>query len=247
MRRVSAMIGARVSAHGRRLALLVALGLVACQSATVTPSFPPIGAPKFAVGDHWQYKITDNLRMGLVTMLDASVVSINGGTATIRLAFSDQYGRSEATEEVDANGGMIVGALKGQETRRFQTPIKLYDFPLEQGKTWRQTVATISPETQLPAQILVYGTVQGQTVVNVPSGTFNATYLYRVLQLDDEQFWRTRTTREDSVWYSPDMKVPVRELRNAYFVQNGGGVGTLVRTENTTRELILFQPGPKGP
>jgi hypothetical protein len=247
MRLESAMIGARVSALGRWLAPLVALSLVACQSATVTPQFPPIGAPKLAVGDHWQYKITDNLRMGLVTMLDANVVSINAGTATIRLAYNDQYGRSEATEEIDANGGMILGALRGQETRRFQTPIKLYDFTLEQGRTWRQTVATISPDTQLPAQILVYGTVQGQTVVNVPAGAFNATYLYRVIQLDDEQFWRTRTTREDSVWFSPDMKVPVRELRNAYFVQNGGGVGGLVRTENTTRELLLFQPGPKGP
>jgi hypothetical protein len=234
-------------ALARWLAPLATLSLVACQSATITPTFPPIAAPKLAVGDHWQYKITDNLRMGLVTMQDANVVSINGGTATVRLAYSDQYGRSEVTEEIDAAGGLVVGALKAQETRRFPTPIKLYDFPLEQGKTWRQTVATISPDTQLAAQILVYGTVQGQTVVNVPAGAFNATFLYRIIQLDDEQFWRTRTTREDSVWFAPDMKVPVRELRNAYFVQNGGGMGSLVRTENTTRELLSFQPGPKGP
>lgn len=246
MRLLSPTIAPHLRALARWLAPLAALSLVACQSATVTPQFPPIGAPKLAVGDHWQYKITDNLRMGLVTMQDATVVSISGGTATIRLVYNDQYGRSEATEEIDASGGLIVGALKGQETRRFQTPIKLYDFPLEQGKTWRQTVATISPDTQLPAQILVYGTVQGQTVVTVPAGAFNTTYLYRIIQLDDEQFWRTRTTREDSVWFAPDMKVPVRELRNAYFVQNGGGIGSLVRTENTTRELISFQPGPKG-
>jgi len=241
------MIAPFLSARARWLPPLAALALVACQSATVTPTFAPVSAPKFAVGDHWQYKITDNLRMGLVTMLDASVVSINAGTATIRLVYNDQYGRSEATEEIDANGGMIVGALKAQETRRFQTPIKLYDFPLDQGKTWRQTVATISPDTQLAAQILVYGTVQGQTVVTAPSGTFNAIYLYRIIQLDDEQFWRTRTTREDSVWYSPEMKAPVRELRNAYFIQSGGGIGSLVRTENTTRELIQFQPGLKAP
>jgi hypothetical protein len=179
-------------------------------------------------------------------MLDADVVSINSGTATLRLTYSNQYGRSEVTEEVDANGGLIVGALKNEETRHFQTPIKLYDFPLEQGKTWRQVVDTISPDTQLKAQILVYGTVQGQTVVTVPAGAFNATYVYRILQLDDEQYWRTRTTREDSVWFDPGMKTVVRELRNAYYVQNGGP-GNLIRTENTTRELISFQPGPKGP
>jgi len=221
--------------------------LVACQSATIAPPFPPVAAPTLAIGDHWQYKITDNLRMGLVTMLDENVVSINAGTATVRQVYNDQYGRTEATEEIDANGGLIVGALKGQETRHFQTPIRMYDFPLERGKTWRQVVPSISPDTQLAAQILVYGTEQGQAVVTVPAGTFNTPYIYRVIQLDDEQFWRTRTTREDSVWYAPDVKMPVRELRNASFIQNGGGVGTLVRTENTTRELISFQPGLKGP
>jgi hypothetical protein len=231
----------------RWLVPFAALGLVACQSATITPSFPPIPAPKFAIGDRWEYRITDNLRLGLVTILDANVVSINNGTATVQLVYNNQNGRSETTEEIDANGGMIVGALKGQETRHFQTPIRLFDFPLEQRKTWRQTVATISPDTQLPAQILVFGTIQGETVVNVPAGAFNATFVYRIIQLDDEQFWRTRTTREDSVWFSPDMKVPVRELRNAYFTQSGVGIGNFVRTENTTRELVFFQPGPKGP
>jgi hypothetical protein len=228
-------------------AVLATLALAACQSATLAPGFPPVSAEKFAVGDHWQYRITDNLRMGLVTMLEADVISINAGVATVRLAFSDQYGRSEMTEEVDANGGLIVGALKGQETRRFQVPIQMYDFPLERGKTWRQVVPTISPETQLNAQILVFGTVQGQTVVTVPAGAFNTTFVYRVIQLDDEQFWRTRTTREDSVWYAPEVKGPVRELRNAYFVQSGGGPGSLVRTENTTRELQTFRPGLKSP
>jgi hypothetical protein len=49
------------------------------------------------------------------------------------------------------------------------------------------------------------------------------------------------------VWYAPEVKAPVRELRNASFVQNGGGMGSLVRTENTTRELLSFRPGLKSP
>jgi hypothetical protein len=244
---LSTRIAPRLSMMVRRLAALAAFGLVACQSATITSSFPPVAAPTLAIGDHWQYKITDNLRMGQVTMLVADVVSIAAGTATLRLVYNDQYGRSEVSEEIDANGGLIVGALKGQEVRHFPTPIELYDFPLTHGKTWRQVIPTIGPETQLPAQILVYGTVQSQTVVTVPGGTFMTTYLYRIIQLDDEQFWRTRTTREDSVWFAPDVKAPVRELRNAYFFQRDGGVSPLVRTENTTRELISFQPGLKSP
>ena len=215
--------------------------LAACAS---TPTGPPVPAPALAVGDHWLYRITDNLRMGLVTMLDVQVVSIAGGTATMHLAYNNLYGRSEEIEEVDAGGGLIVGALKEDPARRFPKPIELYRFPL-QGGTWRQIVDTVSPETQLPAQILVYGTVQGQSVVTVPAGTFDSTYLYRILQLDDEQFWRTRTTRNDSVWFSAEVKGPARELRDAYYVWRDGRESLVVRTENTTRELISFQPGGK--
>ncbi len=247
MRPLLQTIDSRASAQARWLAPLAALSLVACQSATLAPSFPPVPAPTLAVGDHWEYRITDNLRMGLVTMLEADVVSINAGTASLRLVYNDQFGRSESRAEIDANGGLIAGALKGQETRTFQMPVQMYDFPLERGKSWRQTVPTISPDTQLNAQILAFGNVQGQTVVTVPAGAFNTTFVFRILQLDDEQFWRTRTTREDSVWFAPEVKGPVRELRNASFIQSGGGMGALVRTENTTRELLSFRPGLKSP
>jgi hypothetical protein len=222
----------------------MAAALAACQTTTLTPVFPPVPAPTFSVGDHWQYRITDNLRRGMVTMLDAEVVAMNGGVATLRLISDNEYGRSELTSEVSDGGNLVFGTLKPDATpRRFSTPVKLYDFPLEANKTWRQVVETISPETQLKAQILVYCTVQGQTPINTPAGTFETTYVYRILQLDDDQFWRSRTTRNDSVWYSPAVKGPVRELREASFVQYGGGVNSLVRTESTTRELVSFTPG----
>ena len=77
----------------------------------------------------------------------------------------------------------------------------------------------------------------------MPAGPFNTIYIYRIIQLDDEQFWRTRTTRNDSVWFSPDVKAPVRELRDASYVWRDGSTSPLVRTENTTRELISFKAG----
>ena len=227
----------------RLTVLLGTLGLLA--ACATGPMGPPVPAPVLAVGDHWVYRITDNLRRGLVTMLDAEVVSISGGTAVLHQVYSNQYGQSEATEEVDANGGLVVGALTDAPTRHFPQPVEMYRFPLERGVTWRQTVNTISPETQLPAQILVFGSVQGQTVVTVPGGTFETIFVFRILQLDDEQFWRSRTTRNDSVWFSSDVKGPVRELRDAYYIWRDGGVSPVVRTENTTRELISFTPGKR--
>ena len=173
--------------------LVVALGLV-CACATA-PVGPPVPAPTLTVGDHWTYRITDNLRRGLVTMLDADVVSTMAGVATVRLVYNNEYGRDELTEEMNAEGGLVVGALKEERVRRFPVPIEMYRFPLQQGLTWRQIVDTVSPETQLPAQILVYATVQGRASNTVPAGPFNTIYIYRIIQLDDEQFWRTRTTR----------------------------------------------------
>jgi hypothetical protein len=206
---------------------------------------PPVPAPTLAVGDRWQYRITDNLRRGAVTMLDAQVVSIANGVATLRLVYTDERGPSERTEEIDASGGLVVGSLKEELTRRFPTPVELYDFPLQSATSWRQTVNTTSPDTGLPAQILVYGTVQGSSQVSVPAGSFDAIYLYRVIQLDDEQFWRTRTNRRDYVWYAPQVKTAVREKHDATYTLREGGAFSEVRTENTTRDLVSFQPGGK--
>jgi hypothetical protein len=220
------------------------VALTACETSPVTPVFPAVPAPTFAIGDHWQYRIIDNLRRGLVSTLDAEVVAMNGTVATLRLVQENEYGRSESTSEVSNAGALVFGTLKPDATpRRFSMPVKLYDFPLEGNKTWRQVIDTISPETQLKAQILVYCTVHGQTTISAPAGSFETVYVYRILQLDDDQFWRSRTTRNDSAWYSKAVKGPVRELREASFYQYGGGVNSLVRTESTTSELVSFTPG----
>lgn len=232
--------------YARRLriaALFAMLALSACQAPTPIPASAPIVVPRLLVGDHWQYRITDNLRRGAVTLLDVEVTGIVDGTATLRETFDGPLGRDERTEEVDANFWLVVGTLNQNPVRRFPMPLKLYDFPLEQNKTWRQTVNTVSPETQLAGQILVFGTVQGMRPVTVPAGSFDTAYIYRILQLDDNQFWRTRTERRDSVWFVAAVKAPVRELRDASFIENSGPDSTVIRTENTTRELTSFQPG----
>ncbi len=126
-------------------ALLVALLLAGCQTATTIPPGAAVGAPKLVVGDHWQYRITDNLRRGAVTMLDVEVTSIAGGIATLRENFNGPDGRSEENEEIDANGWLVVGTLKNEAMRHFPSPVKLYDFPLEQGKTWRQVISDHQP------------------------------------------------------------------------------------------------------
>ena len=226
-------------------ALLLVGCLAGCQLAAPIPTSTPNDAPKLVVGDHWQYRITDNLRRGAVTRVDSEVVSVANGIASLRMVYEGPYGRSEENEQINADGWLIAGALKQDFSRQFPTPIQLYDFPLTQGKTWRQVVNTTSPETGLPAQILTYGTVQGLRSATVSAGSFDAIYVYRIIQLDDDQFWRTRTERRDSVWLDAKVKGAVLELRDASYIERSGGDFPVIQTENSTRELISFVPGPK--
>ena len=75
------------------------------------------------------------------------------------------------------------------------------------------------------------GNERAGSATTVPAGAFDAIYIYRIVQLDDEEFWRTRTTRRDSIWYAPEAKAPAREVRDAEYTEKTTGHNSTVRTE----------------
>ena len=223
------------------LAALIVCALAACASAPVGPA---IDAPRLVVGDRWEYRVTDNLRRGTVSRLDAEVIAVSGGTARIRLGLTDTDGRAESIKDVDGGGGLLAGSLWREPPRTFNPPAQLFAFPLNDGKTWRQKIDTQRTDSQLTGQVLIYGRVDGRKATGVPAGGFDAVYVYRIVQLDDEEFWRTRTTRRDAIWYAPEVKAPVREAREAEYTEKSGGQDmATVRTESTLIELESFRPG----
>ena len=218
----------------RALVLLTAL-VAACATA---PVGPPVASPRFAVGDRWQYRVVDNMRRGALSQIDAEVIALAGGVATLHIVQLDDGRRSEWTDELDAAGGLHAGMLGGSTLRRFAPAAKLFEFPLEQGKVWRQTVPTLRADIDLRDEILIYGDVQGRAPVAVPAGNFDAVQIYRVVQLDDAQPWRTRTIRRDQVWYAPEVRGVVREVHDAEYFEHGDNDSTAVYTERTTTELV---------
>ena len=216
--------------------------LVLLAACATVPVGPPIASPRFVVGDHWQYRVIDNMRRGAVSQIDAEVVALAGDVATLRVVKLNGEVRSEWTDEIEGGGGLRAGMLD-DSTRRFAPAAALLAFPLEQGKTWRQVVPTFRRDIELPDQILIYGDVQGRAAVTVPAGSFDTVRLYRVLDLDDRQPWRTRTTRRDQVWYAPEVKGVVREAREATYAEPGDSGATQVYTERTVTELVSFRPG----
>ena len=222
--------------------------LVSMPGCASAPVGAPIEAPRFVVGDRWQYRVTDNLRRGVVSQLDAQVIAIaaSDGSARIRLGYDDLNGRFEWVDEIDKQGRLRSGMLWHEGQRPFNPPVELIAFPLDQGKTWRQVIDTLHPDTELRDQILIYGKVDGRQATTVPAGGYDAVHIYRIVQLDDEEFWRTRTTRRDAVWYAPEVKAPVREAREAEYTEKGGGPDiSTIRTESTVLELVSFRPGGK--
>ncbi|HEV7413142.1 MAG TPA: hypothetical protein VGP14_05750 [Casimicrobiaceae bacterium] len=214
--------------------------LAACATA---PVGPPVAAPRFVVGDHWQYRVIDNMRRGAVSQVDAEIVALGGNVATLYVVRVDDGRRSEWTDELESDGSLRAGILGDREVRRFAPAASLLAFPLGQGKTWSQTIPTFRTDIQLADQILIYGDVRGRTAVSVPAGSFDAVQIYRVIQLDDRQPWRTRTTRRDQVWYAPEVKGVVREAREATYAEPGDSGATQVYTERTVTELVSFRPG----
>ncbi|HUH94875.1 MAG TPA: hypothetical protein VL742_17235 [Casimicrobiaceae bacterium] len=202
-------------------------------------------APQLAVGDRWEYRITDNLRRGAVSKLDVEVVSVTAGRARLRFERVYASGRGEWFDEVDRDGNLVSGTLFREPPRPFAPPAQLLAFPLQKGKTWRQTIDTLRKDTSGKDQILIYGRVGSPAAVTVPAGRFEALYVYRTIQLDDSEFWRSRTSITDAIWYTPSAKAPVRIKREAKYNQKDLS-NPEVRTESTVLELVAFRPG-RGP
>jgi hypothetical protein len=236
------MVIARPLLPFRFLLATSALVLGAC--AAPLPLKESISPPHYAVGDHWQYRVTDGLRRNALSTLDVEVILVDGGIATMHLTYVNEYGTTEKTEQIDADGNVRAGSFRNERYRLFSPALKLIDFPIGQRSPWRQVVPTYRPDTQLDDSIMIYGEVQGRVPVTVPAGSYEAVAIYRILQLDDGEFWRSKTTRRDSVRYASEVKGVVREVRDAEYVETGSGPDfATIRTEYTTTELVSFTPG----
>src|SRR5256885_331794 len=143
--------------------------------------------------------------------------------------------------ELNADDVTLAPAVTPRCDVRCSCPLRVRSAPAA-GRKCRP--ATLRRDTQLKDDIRIYGEVQGRTPVTVPAGTYDAVAIYRIVQLDDDEFWRSKTTRRDSVRYAPEVKGVVREVHDAeYFELHGGPDSATIRTEYTTTELVSFTPG----
>ena len=213
------------------LAILLFAALAGCAGFdSASTGGPAADAPTFRVGDRWVYRAADGFRVALQWSETHVVTSVAPGAITVRITEAGPDARGERTEVWSAPGLLVSGAVFDEETRRFATPIKIYDFPLAPGERWNQWVENLNAATNKTGQINRYVTVGGWEKVATPAGTFDAIKLRVLMRLDDEEFWRGPTQCNYLIFYAPAIGAMVRAEKNAEYWEKSDrrdGVGAI--------------------
>jgi hypothetical protein len=203
-------------------------------------------APAYRVGDRWLYRAQDGFFRTIKTWDETHTISaVNADGITERVTLKGPTLDVVRSELWSAPGQVKVGALYEYETRRFATPLDRYRFPLAAGAAWSQYVNNFDESTKNSGQINYYLRAQGWETAATAAGTFDALVLHVIIWLDDETFWRFPTQCNYIVWYAPEVRGVVREIKRASYLEKGGDMDSAARipTQNSLIELVSFTPG----
>jgi hypothetical protein len=225
-------------------AAMFGAALAGCAGLDSPGSGPVVDAPVYRVGDRWIYRGEDGFRVRSRWEETHEVTALGPDGITVRVTRKDADIDSVHTERWAAPGLVQVGAVYADETRRFTTPLKRFDFPLAVGKTWNHWVDQFNEATQRQGRINYFVRVARSGRVSTPAGTFDALELHVMMQLDDDEFWRWPTRSNNIMWYAPGVRNMVRETKSSQYIEKGEmNYQFPIRTQFGTLELISFTPG----
>lgn len=200
-------------------------------------------APTYLVGDRWVYNAHDGFFRSVAYWEETrEVLAVSPEGMTVRITVKGDTINGVRTEQWAAPGMVRVGAVFENETRRFSTPLKRYDFPLVPGKTWNQHVNQFDETANKEGEINRYVRVGGWQKVTTAAGTFDAISMRISMWLDDETFWRFPTSCSYLLLYSPAVRGMVHEEKEAEYLDKSMPNGTF-RSQHAVLDLISFTPG----
>jgi hypothetical protein len=206
---------------------------------------PAAEAPTYFVGDRWVYAAQDGFFRTVTHWQEThEVVAITPEGITVRVTVKGDTINGTRTEQWQAPGLVRIGSLVDNETRRFSTPLKRYDFPLVPGKVWNQRVNQFDETANTEAEINRYVSVGGWGSVTTPAGTFDAIKLHISMWLGDETFWRFPTSCSYLSQYSPAVRAMVHEEKECEYKEKGiGNAAIPIRSQHAAIDLVSFTPG----
>jgi len=233
------------------IALATATALAGCAGLDAPGTGGPAApAPTIRVGDTWVYRATDGFRAPLRWNETHEVVAVAPGAITVRVTETGPDARGARTEVWAAPGQLQSGPVFDDETRRFASPARIYDFPMAPGQRWNQWVDNQWVDRARggeprAGQINRYVTVGDWKRVPTPAGTFDALMLRVLMRLDDEEFWRYPTTCNYVLYYAPAVGAMVRAEKSAEYWEKGDrrdGFGA-IQSQRATLELVSYTRG----
>ena len=207
-------------------------------------SGPAVEAPTYRTGDRWVYRVQSGWANPLVFDETWTVTSIAPAGIEVSVVGKGAGVDERRTERWSAPGLVTQGALMDSETRRFDTPLERFRFPMQAGDRWSQRIGNFNEFLGRQGTISRTVQVHGIEKVTVPAGTYDAIRLLVFTTLDDEEFWRWPTRATYEVWYAPAVRGVVRERKRATYLQKGGSLDSgVLPAQNETIELLSFTPG----
>jgi len=157
-------------------------------------------APRFVVGDTWQYvrtptdgadrKVTE-FRTTLAEVSEREVATVTGYRMTHSLAALNQ-------------------TQNNRQTRLFRPHGLSMQFPLAEGKVWSEEYEILSTEAaqKSVSRIKARARVLRRETATVPAGAFDALVVQHTLDIELTKGGREMAVR--TVWYSPEARAFVR-------------------------------------
>jgi len=237
-----ATVIAGVSARRRALVFGIPATLLGGCAGLPAASGPPATAPSLTVGDRWTYNCSDGYLTRVNWTETHEITAIDQTGIAIRVTGRGDTMNFERIELFAAPGQMLVGSVyDNAETRRFDSPISVYRFPLTPGARWNENVANFDELRQKDDVVNRYVQVGGHQTIATPAGTFDAVTMRVFMSLDIDDPFRFPTQCNYEVWYSQQAGASVRETKWAAYLERTSGLDTAqIRTQNTVIELASY-------
>jgi len=210
------------------LTLPLSLSLVGCTIQSLSPikTAPtlqptPLNLREARVGQSWKYLKINQFNSEPVELIDEKISSIENG----QIIISRQGQKNQNLgNEVQSPFGRLLSDSDWDINQTYQSAIPIYlDLNQINLATTIQTSYQVGNSSyRLPMAVTIRQL--GWESITIPSGTFTAMRIEKVIRFQHNDSTRLESTRFDRYWYSPEIgRWVVRETDGRYFYVTGRG------------------------
>ncbi len=174
-----------------------------------------VPAPQWRAGDSWTFRRTDGYNGVPRGVLTRSVEAAEQGR--IRVVTRNESGAVLDDALFEAPGIELAGVISeyGPGRTAFSPALRMYDFPLVSGKTWRQSLAR-TDATGFRSYLDVTMGVEGWQDVPLTGKTVQALVVRRNFMVSATSPFYGVLNREEIEWYAPELRGAARLHVNEY-------------------------------